>query len=189
MPVKQTETKVKPVEISPNCDDKRKEKGWDECQCAQVCEMIKAYNRSKRRKMSLAQSPSNAPRGSAPRLKYDASITNFAAKFSALVLKHAPNADHPAIKKMFYSPPAGKPPPPDADCVHAAWKKQNSKASPNRSNPGGFQPDHMHPAGLNGGLDVRNMKWADAEVNGTVGPCMDKKPAPKKMKAHPSCNC
>ncbi len=188
MPVKQKETKVKPVEIKPNCDEKRKDKGWDECQCAQVCEMVKAYNRSKRQKKSLATSPSNAS-GTPAAKRYSASITNFASDFAALVAKHAPNADHPDIKKMFYSPPAGNPPPPEADCVHAEWKRQKAKAEPNRSNPGGFQPDHMHPAGLNGALDVRNMKWADAEVNGTVGPCMDKKPAPKKMKAHSSCNC
>ena len=88
-----------------------------------------------------------------------------------------------------YSPPAGKPPPPEADCVHAAWKKQKSKAEPKAGTDGGFQPDHMHPAGLNGALTVANMKWANAEVNGTVGGGMDIKPAPKKMNAHPSCNC
>ncbi len=188
MPVKQKETKVKPVQVAPDCDEKRKKKGWDECQCAQVCEMIKAYNRSKRAKKRLATSPSNAP-GTAAGKRYQASIRNFCSDFSALVTKHAGNPDHPSIKKVFYSPPAGKPPPPEEDCVHAGWKKQKAKAEPKRGVDGGFQPDHMHPAGLNGLLTVSNMKWADAEVNGTVGGGMDIKPAPKKMKAHPSCNC
>jgi len=188
--VKQKNTKVTPVEVAPSCDDKRKAPyKWDECQCAQVCEMVKAYNRSKKAKKRLAQSPSNAP-GTAANRRYNASITNFCSDFAALVAKHHPNVDHPSIKKKFYSPPAGKPPPkpPPEDCVHAAWKKQGGGlAQPKRGVGGGFQPDHMHRAGLNGGLTVSNLKWADAEVNGTVGPCMDKTPAPKKMKAHPSC--
>jgi hypothetical protein len=189
MAVKQQRTKVKPVEVAPDCDEKRKEKGWDECQCAQVCEMVNAYNKSKRAKKRLATSPSNAEPGTTARKAYDASLKNFASDFAALVEKHAGNPDHPAIKKMFYSPPAGKPPPPAEDCVHAAWKKQGAKAWPKRGSDGGFSPDHMHPAGLNGALAVSNMKWADGEVNGTVGGGMDIKPAPKKMKAHSSCNC
>jgi hypothetical protein len=186
MALKQKRRTVKAVQISPDCGKKKKDKGWDDCQCAQVCEMVKAYNRSKRAKRRLAQSPSNAP-GTAAGRRYDASIKTFNAEFEDLVKNHGP--DHPSVKKMFYSPPAGTPPPPPADCVHAAWKKQGGTVPINRSNPGGFQPDHMHPAGLNGPLTSSNMKWSDAEVNGTVGGGMDIKPAPKKMKAHPSCNC
>jgi len=187
--LKQPDEDVEAVEVAPDCAQKKAEDGWDECMCAQVCEMVKAYNNSPHRKARLATSPSNAPSGSAPRLAYNASIRNFVKEFAAVVAKHEGNPDHPEIKSKFYSPPAGNPPPPKADCQHEKWKDDKAKAKPARSGDTAMNPDHMHPAGLSGPLTSANLIWADARVNKTVGGGMDIKPAPKKMKAHSSCNC
>ena len=187
----QDDEDVKAVEIAPDCAKKKKQKTkkWDDCMCAQVCEMVKTYNESKRRKMRVDTSPSNAKPGSSARMAYTASIEDFEDEFASVVSANAGNPDHPDVKKMFYSPPAGDPPPPEADCQHAKWKADGAKADPVRKGRGAMNPDHMHPAGLNGALTSDNLIWADARVNRTVGGGMNKKPAPKKMKAHPSCNC
>jgi hypothetical protein len=168
-------------EIAPDCADKKKNDGWDDCMCGQVCEMIKAYNRSKKAKRKLSTEAVEAKD-----VARQEGVDLFAEKFAKLVKRHAPNLNHPSIKKMFYSPPDVDPP----DCQHAKWVKSKAGANPIRSGKGAMNPDHMHPVGLNGSLAVSNLKWADARVNYTVGAAQGKlKPAPKKMKAHPSCNC
>jgi hypothetical protein len=186
MPVGQAT--VVPLPVGPDCADKKKNSNWDDCMCGQVCEMVKAYNDSQTPKEKLEPSPSEP--GSEGRDAYEASIAAFETKFSDLVNLHKPNLDHPDIKAMFYSPPAGNPPPPVADCQHAKWKAKGGSANPARSGPGAMNPDHMHPANLNGPLTAANLKWADARVNYTVGGGMKKiKTAPEKMQAHSSCKC
>lgn len=188
----QADEDVKAVEMKPDCGKKKKQKTrkWDPCMCAQVCEMIKAYNESKRQKKRLNPSPSSAESPTRARLAYHASIENFEDEFAAIVSANKGNPDHPDIKKMFYSPPAGNPPPPPPDCQHEKWKAAGAKGSPKRKGAGAMNPDHMHPASLNGALTSENLIWADARVNRTVGGGMNKlRPAPQKLKAHPSCNC
>lgn len=189
----QDDEDVKAKQVAPDCGKKKAQKTrkWDDCMCAQVCEMVKAYNESKRQKKRLDPSPSNAKPGSRARQAYEGSIGDFEDEFAAVVNANPGNPDHPDIKKMFYSPPEGKPPgtPPPPDCQHAKWKAAGAKAEPKRKGVGAMNPDHMHPAGLNGPLTSDNCIWADARVNRTVGGGMNVKPAPKKMKAHPSCNC
>jgi uncharacterized Zn-binding protein involved in type VI secretion len=174
------------VQMAPDCGQKKakKSKPWDDCMCGQVCEMIKAYNKSRRKKAKLPQSPSES--GSPLKPAYDKSIVDFSAKFAKAVAGAKGNLDHPSIKKMFYNPPPPAPP----DCQHAKWKAQGGNAAPVRSGKGAVNPDHLHPASLNGALTSANLKWADSRVNFAVGGGMNKlKSAPKKMKAHPSCNC
>lgn len=176
-------------EIAPDCGKKKnlKRKKWDDCMCGQVCAMVKAYNDSQDPKKVVSPSPSNAPPGSRGRLKYEASLRTFRNQFAALVAKHKPNLDHPEIKAMFYNP--GPPAPPD--CQHEKWKNAGGNPDPGADGPAGMNPDHMHPASLNGPLTAANCIWASARVNRTVGGSMGKfkNDAPKKMKAHDSCNC
>ena len=170
-----------PKPISPDCAQKKKDEGWDDCMCGQVCEMVKAYNKSKKPKRKLSTEAVKAKN-----VKRQKGVDLFAEKFAKLVNRHKNNPDHPSIKKMFYSPPGVKPP----DCQHEKWKKAGGPADPNRSGDDAMNPDHMHPVGLNGSLAVSNLKWADDRVNYTVGAAQGKlKPAPKKIEAHPSCNC
>jgi len=178
------------VEIAPDCGAKKakKTRKWDDCMCAQVCEMVKAYNDSKAAKGRKEVSPSSEK--SPLKAKYDKSINDFTDKFATVLANSGPppkppNPDAQSVKDMFYSPP-----PPNKDCQHEKWKKQGAKAKPRRKGNGAMNPDHMHPASLSGPLTSANCIWADARVNRTVGGGMNKcKPAPKKMKAHPSCNC
>jgi len=172
------------VELAPDCAQKKAKSNWDDCMCGQVCEMIKAYNDSPHKKEKLPQSPSEP--GSPLKPAYDQSITSFEKDFAKAVEGAKGNLDDPAIKKMFYSPPPPAPP----DCQHEKWKKAGGNAAPTRSGAGAVNPDHMHPASLSGPLTSANLKWADSRVNFTVGGSMKKlDSAPKKMKAHPSCNC
>ncbi|KDR32081.1 MULTISPECIES: PAAR-like domain-containing protein [Caballeronia] len=185
--VKQKRSKRPPAtQVGPDCGKKKKKKKrkWDDCMCGQVCEMVKAYNQSKSKKARLSDSPSNP--GSDHYDAYQASLKQFAKDFADAVTAAAGNPDHPAIKRMFYSPKNVKPP----DCQHEKWKQAGGLADPARSGRGAMNPDHMHPASLSGPLTSANMRWADARVNYTVGGSMNRlKPAPKRMKAHPSCNC
>jgi len=105
----QAENKTDAVEVAPDCADKKKNHGWDECMCGQVCEMIKAYNNSKHKKEKIPISPSRTDSPLKP--SYDKSINDFCTEFANAVKKHHPNLDHPDIKSKFYSPPAGSPPP------------------------------------------------------------------------------
>jgi hypothetical protein len=178
------ETGDEATPINPDCGDKKKNHGWDDCMCGQVCEMVKAYNNSKAEKVKLDISPSDDE--SPLHEDYLEGIKRFEDKFASLVARHSPNLDHPSIKKMFYSPgPPVKPP----DCQHAKWKA-SKQANPIRSGPGAMNPDHGHPAALGGPLTISNLKWADARVNVAAGGSMGRQdPAPETMKAHPSCNC
>lgn len=177
-------------EVKPNCQEKRDKKGWDDCQCGQVCEMVKAYNNSGSPKERLSPSPSRAPPGSPERKAYTASITSFENSFAETLAEHGPDSQE--VKDMFYNPG----PPAEPDCQHKKWKKEGSKAKPDRSTKSGcktpMSPDHMHPAVFKGPLTKENLKWADSNVNYVVGGSMKKKsldPAPKKLKAHESCKC
>jgi hypothetical protein len=188
MATDQADEDVDALEVGPDCAEKKEKSNWDPCMCAQVCEMVKAYNDSNHPKKKLDESPSKV--GSPGRDAYEKSIADFGKEFAAVVVKHKDNLDHAEVKSKFYSPPAGKPPPPKADCQHEKWKDAGGKADPVRSGDGAMNPDHMHPASLNGPLTSANLKWADSRVNYTVGGAMGKiDPAPKKMKAQKSCNC
>lgn len=195
---------VVPVELTTDCGEKKQEKGWDKCDNAQVCQMVKAYNSSQQKKFKPKVSPShkatpkqipNAAERARQHLankKYTNAISAHKRDFAALVAakkKANPSGymDDPKIKKMF-----------NTDCEHARWKKGRPNdrppgdppgcAEPSGGKPFGINPDHQHPCGAGGKPDGA-LKWANAEVNQTVGPAMDKDPAPKKFKAHESCNC
>jgi hypothetical protein len=172
------------LEVAPNCAEKKAEEGWDDCMCGQVCEMVKAYNASTTEKKKLDVSPNN--RNSPLHKDLVKGKRDFSAAFAAAVDAHPDDPDHPDIKSMFYSPD----PPAEPDCQHKKWKESKKGSKPPRSGPGAINPDHMHPASLNGPLDPSNLKWADAEVNMTVGGSLaNVDPAPKTMKAHSSCKC
>jgi hypothetical protein len=179
---------VDPLPVGPDCADKKANHKWDDCMCGQVCEMVRVYNESQVEKKKLEPSPSEP--GADGRDAYEASIGAFEKEFAAVCAKHHPDLDHAEIKAKFYSPPEGKPPPPVADCQHAKWKASGGSHTPARSGPGAMNPDHMHPANLNGPLTSANLKWADSRVNYTVGGGMKKiKTAPQQMQAHSSCKC
>ena len=174
--------------MGPDCAAERKDNGWDDCMCAQVCEMVKAYNNSQTEKKKLTPSPTRDSPKSPARRAYVQSLTDFGTAFAQAVTDAGdPNAQ--SVKDMFYSPP-----PPNEDCQHKKWVEGPPPAQvpPARSGAGAISPDHMHPVSLNGPMSVDNMKWADAEVNTKVGGGVKGKkynPAPEKVKAHPNCNC
>jgi hypothetical protein len=168
--------------VAPDCAQKKADEGWDDCMCGQVCEMVKAYNESKHPKKTISPSPSQS--GSKGKPAYDKSISDFKGAFAKAVNAKPPDPD--AVKKMFYSPPPPAPP----DCQYEKWKAAGSNTDPASTSACRIQPDHMHPASLNGLLTKENLKWADSRVNRTVGGGMNKlDPAPDKIKADPSCNC
>jgi hypothetical protein len=181
-----------PVEASapimgPDCNEVRKDNGWDDCMCAQVCEMVKAYNDSTTEKKKLKPSPTRAGSKSVERRAYVQSLSDFDAAFARTVDAAKGDMNAQSIKDMFYSPP-----PPNQDCQHKKWVDAKSPMPPPRSGAAAISPDHMHPVSLNGPMSVDNMKWADAEVNTKVGGGVKGKkydPAPEKVRAHPNCNC
>ena len=69
--------------------------------------------------------------------------------------------DDPDIRAMF-----------NTDCERDRWKKADGPAEPSGERPHGINPDHQHPTGL-GGDPLGETKWANSEVNQTVGPAMD----------------
>jgi hypothetical protein len=173
--------------MGPNCAEVKKDNGWDDCMCAQVCEMAKAYNNSETEKKKLKPSPSRDSPKSKARRAYVQSLSDFENLFAKTVAAAGGDMNAKAIKDMFYSPP-----PPNEDCQHKKWVEAGSPVPPPRSGIGAISPDHMHPVSLNGPMTVDNMKWADAEVNTKVGGGVKGRkynPPPEKVKAHPSCNC
>ena len=182
------------LELGVDCGEKVKSGRWDECQVEQVCAMIKAYNESPHPKVKAKPSPSH-PASDYPQLTgaakaahqiahraYNKSISDFNKSFNSLV--DAKGKDAPEVADQFHS-----------KCQHAKWadpQKGNGAIPVPRQRIGGMNPDHAHPAGLGGPLVGGALKWADADVNQTVGPAMDKHdPAtqPGGVKAHSSCNC
>ena len=173
--------------MGPDCNEVRKEDNWDDCMCAQVCEMVKGYNNSKTEKKKLKPSPSRAPPKSPERRAYVQSLNDFDATFASTVEAAEGDMNAQSIKDMFYSPP-----PPNQDCQHKKWVDAGSPMPPPRSGTGAVSPDHTHPVSLDGSMSVDNMKWADAEVNTKVGGGVKGKkydPPPEKVRAHPNCNC
>jgi hypothetical protein len=170
----------------------------------QLCAMVKAYNKSRRKKVKLKRSPSHgasyhgdlsprlAKKQNALKRQYDKGIADFADDFDDLVENKG--EDHPDVVKQFH-----------CKCQHDKWKaagaprpvprrfpKRRPKGLPKGVPPVAMNPDHCHPAGLNGSLTNGNLKWADARVNQTVGPAMDRHDPVKQpdgIKAHSSCNC
>ena len=184
-------------EIGPDCAAKKKEKGWDECDFEQVCQMVKAYNGSTdtkekrnyspRKKATREQIPDQAERTAQHKLArdYNKSLRNFKSDFAKLVKRKKaadPTGymDDPEIKSKF-----------NTECQHKRWKKQGSKAKPSGARPSGMNPDHQHPVKL-GGNPLGPLKWANSDVNMTVGPSMaghDPNNEPGGIEAHSSCNC
>lgn len=178
------------VIMGPDCAKAKKEKKWDDCQCAQVCEMVKAYNNSQTEKKKITPSPSRDKPTSKNRRAYVQSLDDFGDTFASVVeaAKKTPEGvNSQSVKDMFYSPP-----PPNADCQHKKWVDAGAPMPPPRSGASAISPDHMHPVSLNGPMTVDNMKWADADVNTKVGGGVKGKkykPPPEKVRAHPNCNC
>jgi hypothetical protein len=187
----------KTYEIKPNCDEARKEKGWGDCEVEQVCQMAKAYNASNdtkknegyspRKRATPEQVPDDAARAAQHQLcrDYATSLRNFQESFASLVEKKQaadPEGymDDPDIAKNF-----------NTECQHEKWKEQGGKARPSRARPDGMNPDHQHPVGL-GGNPFGPLKWANSDVNQTVGPSMaghDPVAEPGGVKAEASCKC
>jgi hypothetical protein len=188
-----TPLKLQPLNI--NCGDKAKRTPpWEPCDFEQVCQMVKAYNDSKQPKKKVPYSPrkqatpKQIPDPVAREAQhvmargYAASIAKFEKDFAELVAKHDPDKNHPDIVKQF-----------NTTCQHERWRdKLGGSPDPDRSRPGGMNPDHQHPAKLGADMAITALKWANSEVNQTVGPAMDAhKPDefPDGFEAHASCNC
>jgi hypothetical protein len=183
----QDEKKVELPVMGPDCAEEKKNNNWDDCMCAQVCEMVKAYNNSETEKKKLKPSPSRDSPKSPARRAYVQSLSDFEAAFAKTVADAGGDMNAQSIKDMFYSPP-----PPNDDCQHKKWVAAKSPVPPPRSGVGAISPDHMHPVSLNGPMTVDNMKWADAGVNTKVGGGVKGKkydPPPEEVKAHPNCKC
>jgi len=190
--------KPKQFELNVNCEDKKEEKDWDDpCDFEQVCQMIAAYNGSKKPKESVPYSPrkrateeqipNERTRAAQHKLcrDYGQSLRDFKKEFKELVeAKKEANPkgymDDPEIKSKF-----------NTDCEHKRWKEKGGKAKPSGRRPKGINPDHQHPVGLKGD-PFGELKWANSDVNQTVGPAMaghDPKKEPGGIKAHKSCKC
>jgi hypothetical protein len=157
----------------------------------QLCAMVNAYNNSPREKKSLERSPSH-PASKFPDLSpaekiaqntafnnYLAGIERFATDFEQLVDEHG--TDSSKVIEQFHS-----------ECQWEKWRDAGfPRPVPRSKSAVAMNPDHAHPAGLNGSLDGP-LKWADRRVNQTVGPAMDAhrpEEYPGGMKAHDSCKC
>lgn len=186
--------------LNIDCSEKAKRSPpWEKCDFEQVCQMVKAFNESTQAKKKMpysprkratpAQIPDAAERAAqhTTAAGYSSSIRNFANDFKALVEKKKlanPTGymDDPEIASKF-----------NTDCERDRWKAKGGSSTPARSpRATGVNPDHQHPAALGGDMATTPLKWANAEVNQTVGPAMDgHDPAkyPDGMVAHSSCNC
>jgi hypothetical protein len=178
------------VDCGEKKKDKRPGKKWDDCMVEELCAMVKAYNESPHPKKAVSPSPSH-PASKFPNMtaaqkkaqnvafgKYGDALGDFGDDFETLV--KAKGKDDPDVVKQFHS-----------ECRHKKWSDAGGKVPIPRSGKGAMNPDHAHPAGL-GGPIAGPFKWADARVNKTVGPAMDKHdPAthPGGVEAHSSCNC
>lgn len=176
--------------LNVNCEEKTKERRWDDCMVEQLCAMVKAYNESKHEKRNVERSPShNASKypdltakqrvaQNAANANYTSGLSDFSDEFDELVEQKGPKS--PEVAAKFHS-----------DCQYKKWLKK-AETPVRRSGRGAMNPDHAHPAGLGGPLTTDNLKWADARVNRTVGPAMDAhdpKKYPGGIAAHKSCKC
>jgi hypothetical protein len=173
-------TNCKPNEFPLNidCDKKRKQKKkWDHCMVQELCAKVAAFNRSRKKKVRLNPSPSNAPPGSPARLAYDGSISKFVRSFAQKVTaKKFTQAEN-----MFLHP-----------CRAKKWRDSGRPMPiPRARNNVGVNPDHLVDAGLGGGLGTRNMKWINSRVNGTIGGCMAgfDPNVHSKIVPNPNCGC
>jgi hypothetical protein len=189
--------KPKTYVIEPSCDEAKKDRDWKPCDFEQVCQMVKAYNSSTdtkkqvgyspRKKATPEQIPDDAERAAQHKLcrDYSTSLRNFENNFAELVeRKKAADPDgymdDDEIRQQF-----------NTDCQRDRWKAQGGKARPSRARPDGMNPDHQHPVKL-GGDPLGPLKWANSDVNQTVGPSMaghDPDKQPGGIEAHESCNC
>lgn len=159
-----------PVQLSFDCNEKKNGKQrWDECQQADACAMVAAFNEIPKEKIKRV-SPSPAE---GPSREYRASLDRFENNFAELVGQSPP--DEAEIKKKFYT-----------NCRYCQWKNGNPEGSPSvparnprpprtSRNGGGLSmnPDHVHDAGLGGSLDdLDNCKWVNSRVNKSLGKSM-----------------
>ncbi len=188
---------LKQMELNVDCDEKRKQTKhqWGPCEVEQLCAMIKAYNESPHAKVKPERTPSkpaskfsglSSDEITAQNLaykNYTDSLKNFSDNFDALVKEKG--KDHDDVAKQFHS-----------KCQHDKWAADppEGMGAPTpmpRSKLNAMSPDHMHPVGLGGPLPGA-LKWADSNVNSTVGKAMDKhdpQEHPDGVKAQSSCNC
>lgn len=161
-----------------DCDEKKKDKGWDDCQIKQMCKMVKGFNESPHPKKRLSPSPSEP--GSKGYNDYCAGLAAFTKKFGEAVDKEG--ADGPTVKGMFSD-----------DCQHEKWKNGGAPREPPRSGKGRMSPDHVHDAGLGGPIKgaalIDNLSWTDGRVNTTVGACMKGYDPEQHGKVTTNANC
>jgi hypothetical protein len=185
------------MELNVNCAEKQEQTKhqWGPCEVEQLCAMVKAYNESPHSKTAPERTPSK-PASKFPGLSeaerkaqnaayadYKDSLDNFSNKFDAMVAEKGKN--HKDVVDQFH-----------CKCQHEKWaadppKGMGAPTPVPRSGAGAMSPDHMHPVGRGGPLPGV-IKWADSNVNSTVGKAMDKhdpETHPGGVKAHPSCNC
>ncbi|MDR5807029.1 PAAR-like domain-containing protein [Caballeronia sp. LZ019] len=185
------------MELNVDCDKKQKQTKhrWGPCEVEQLCAMLKAYNESPHPKVKPERTPSKpaskfsglskAEQAAQNRAfgAYTDSLGDFSDNFDALVEEKG--KDHEDVAKQFHS-----------KCLHDKWagdppEGMGAPTPMPRSKANAMSPDHMHPVGLGGPLPG-SLKWADSNVNSTVGKAMDKhnpETHPGGVKAHSSCNC
>ncbi|NTX05821.1 hypothetical protein [Myxococcus sp. CA040A] len=188
------------MELNVDCGEKlkdsRPDKMWDSCMVEQLCAMVKAYNESPHPKKKVSPSSSH-PSSKFPEMSADQArlqdaafndycdgLKGFTESFAKLVEERG--KDHPDVADKFH-----------AKCQHGKWVGAGGPVPVPRSKSKlAMNPDHAHPVGLGGPTSgpalSSGLKWADARVNCTVGPAMDKHdPAIHSggIKAHVSCNC
>jgi hypothetical protein len=187
------------MELGVDCAKKttQKKHRWGPCEVEQLCAMIKAYNESPDPKFKPERTPSK-PASKFSGLteaqvtaqnvafgKYTDSLESFSDNFNALVKKKE-DPYHDDVVKQFHTP-----------CLHRRWADPPPDGMgapipvPRSKVPGAMSPDHMHPVNRGGTLPGK-IKWADSNVNSSVGKAMDKHDEtthPGGVKAQPSCNC
>ena len=193
------QTAPKQYPVNADCGEKAKTHGWEPCDFEQVCQMAKAYNSSTQPKKKVdysprkpatpAQIPDPVTRAAQHKLAadYAKALRDFKSSFKKLVeAKKAANPsgymDDPEIRDKF-----------NTTCERDRWKAAGGKSEPSGSRPKGINPDHQHPTSP-GGDPMGALKWANSDVNQTVGPSMaGHNPDDPKEKdgvvAHDSCGC
>jgi len=176
-----TYCKANEFPLNIDCDEKKKnpptKPPWTDCMCKQLCAKVKAFNGRKKKKKRITPSPSQTPKTKAGKA-YKAGKLRFNEIFEDKVKKFGPRSNK--VRKMFYH-----------KCQYDEWKNppNNGKLPMDRRRATGNNPDHIHDAGLNGGLGVRNLKWLNARVNQTISMDNYDPQKHKKVKTNPNCKC
>jgi uncharacterized Zn-binding protein involved in type VI secretion len=142
-----------------DCEKNKAEKGWDDCDVAQLCAKVAETNKLNK-KGKLDRQTGNSNKDPA----YDGTKGNFYDVFAAAATASAGSSSsfgEQWLQDKFYHP-----------CAKERWEENGRNARPNdkKLGRGAFQADHVHDCQLGCNLnDMSNFKMLSQSVNGSIG--------------------